>query len=366
MFSSTLLFLLGARAVIVDQPNIWTFDEWLAEFGQHPNPLSHTKSLELRKEHYNANLEKIKAHNSQGHSWSMGLNNYADLTPDEFASLRNKKMCGSHMEKGAVRHKERCDKRLGTTLGAEKKEKVERNPNNPKDVDWRKHDAVTSVKTQGACGACWSFASTGAIEGAWKLAGGKMTDLSEQQLIDCNTGDIYGEEANSGCQGGTMDPAFEYIMKNKGITTAKKYPYLETQNSCNKTLAKDHIVNLKGYQDVTVGSEEALENALAKGPVALGIEADETKFQLYHKGIFSGPCGEKLDHGVLAVGYGEENGKKYWLVKNSWGESWGEGGYIRIERGKQLKDGQNGLCGVLSMPTYPIILEGSFEMADEK
>lgn len=351
-----LLFLLFTNAAVLD---LWTFDEWILEYGEHPNPLSHTKSLDLRKEHYKANVEKIRKHNAMKHSWKLGLNAYADLTEDEFASLTNKKMCAPHMEKGKERHNERCAARLGVSL-EESSPKVELDPNNPPSVDWRQKGAVTPVKTQGSCGSCWSFAATGAIEGAWAVAGGNIEDLSEQQLIDCNTGKLYGEEANSGCKGGSMDPAFEYIMKNQGITTAENYPYTQSQHSCNKTLAKDSVVNLSGYHDVTVGSEEALENALAKGPVALGIEADQTKFQLYSHGVFAGPCGDKLDHGVLAVGYGEEDGKKYWIVKNSWGASWGEEGYIRIQRGIDVGDGKTGLCGVLSMPTYPIVLEGSW------
>jgi len=348
-----LLSLLGLSSSETAREHM-LFEEWTEIFGDFPNAISASKSQELRKRHYEENVQKIKTHNAMGHTWKLGVNAYADLTSDEFASLHSRKMCGEHMQKGQAKASILC---LGAT-------KEERNSNNPPSVDWRDFNAVTPVKTQGSCGSCWTFATTGAIEGAWKLAGGNITDLSEQQLIDCNTGKIYGEEANNGCKGGSMDPAFKYIMANHGLATAKHYPYRMNEGHCRKNLANETVVNLSGYKDVNVGDEIALENALAIGPVALGIEADQTAFQLYSHGVFSGKCGAKLDHGVLAIGYGhdEDEDKDYWIVKNSWGTSWGEKGYIRIERGA---GGAMGLCGVLSMPTYPIVQKGSFTLATE-
>lgn len=208
-------------------------------------------------------------------------------------------------------------------------------------VDWRQKGAVTAVKNQGQCGSCWAFSTTGSVEGAHQIATGKLVSLSEQQLVDCSAA-----EGNMGCRGGLMDNGFEYIIKNGGITTEANYPYAEKQGQCDKTVSKD--VQISGYKDVPVGDEDSLMSAVAKGPVSIAIEADQMGFQFYHKGVFAGNCGKKLDHGVLLVGYGSENDQDYWLVKNSWGATWGDSGYIKLVRGKDQ-------CGLADSASYPTV-----------
>merc|ERR1711988_1458741 len=239
-----------------------------------------------------------------GNNFELGVTAFADLSADEFGkshfgmakpdalwtSLPN---LGSHVYKG---------EELATS------------------IDWTTKGAVTSVKDQGQCGSCWSFSTTGALEGAWKLASGKLVSLSEQQFVDCDTGD-------SGCNGGLMDTAFEFAEKN-AICTEHSYPYKGVDGTCDASHCTVGIPKggVTGFKDVPEDSEKDLMSALNQQPVSIAIEADRSVFQLYKKGVLSGACGSTLDHGVLAVGYGIEKGTKYWLVKNSWGESWGDNG----------------------------------------
>jgi len=211
----------------------------------------------------------------------------------------------------------------------------------PASIDWTTKGAVTAIKDQGQCGSCWAFSTTGSVEGAWQIAGNKLVSLSEQQLVDCS-----GSFGNEGCNGGLMDYAFEYIIANKGITTEQGYPYKGVDGTCKKN--QKAAATIKGYQDVTSGDEDALLDAVALGPVSVAIEADQSCFQFYSGGILSDPsCGTNLDHGVLAVGYGTDStNTNYWKVKNSWGKSWGEKGYVRMIRGQNE-------CGISLAASYP-------------
>lgn len=184
------------------------------------------------------------------------------------------------------------------------------------------------------------------MEGITKIKRDKLVSLSEQQLVDCS------KDGNNGCSGGLMDNAFEYI-KQHGITTEDKYPYQENdQGACQASEnADDSAAQITGYEDVPANSEEALQQAVSKQPVSVAVDA--TNFQLYSGGVLSDNCGTQLNHGVLAVGYGTtEDGKDYWLVKNSWGEDWGEKGYLRILRGSGT---EGGLCGIAMNASYPTI-----------
>jgi len=207
-------------------------------------------------------------------------------------------------------------------------------------VDWRTSGAVTPVKNQGQCGSCWSFSTTGAVEGAWKIKGNTLVSLSEQQLMDCSTA-----EGNQGCNGGLMDDAFKYIMKNGGLDSEADYPYTARDGVCNKAKAAKKVAAIRTYKDVQKNSEAQLAAAVAIGPVSVAIEADQAGFQSYTSGVFNGPCGTQLDHGVLAVGYTDT----YWIVKNSWGATWGDQGYIMMARGK----GAAGICGIAMAASYP-------------
>jgi cathepsin L len=267
------------------------------------------------------NLQFIKENNSE--MFTVAINKFADLTSAEFkASYTGLKLNGRERNPTPI---------IGT-------ESV------PAEVDWPTKGAVTPVKNQGQCGSCWAFSTTGSVEGAHFLKTGKLVSMSEQQLVDCSTS--YG---NMGCNGGLMDSAFQYIEKY-GIQTEASYPYTAQDGTCTYDATKV-ATKITGFSDVASKSPAQLKAAVAIGTVSVAIEADQSSFQFYSTGVLAAStCGQNLDHGVLVVGYGTENGTDYWKVKNSWGASWGEAGYIKLQRGD---DSSIDTCGVLNQPSYP-------------
>ncbi|VEL24902.1 unnamed protein product, partial [Protopolystoma xenopodis] len=223
----------------------------------------------------------------------------------------------------------------------------------PESVDWRSAGAVTPIKDQGRCGSCWAFSSTGALEGQHFRKTGILAGLSEQQLVDCSS--AYG---NMGCQGGLMDKAFQYVKDNNGIDDEKSYPYEsgKTGEASDVCKFEEQFVAAKvtGFVDLPSKDERKLKEAVANvGPISIAINSGLLSFPHYKHGIYDDPDCQgdptDLDHGVLLVGYGSENGTDYWLIKNSWGTSWGEDGFVRIRR-----DHRN-LCGVTTAPSYPLV-----------
>ncbi|KAL2771836.1 cathepsin S isoform 2 preproprotein [Daubentonia madagascariensis] len=198
----------------------------------------------------------------------------------------------------------------------------------------------------GSCGACWAFSAVGALEAQLKLTTGKLVSLSAQNLVDCST----GKYRNEGCHGGYMTEAFQYIIDNNGIDSEASYPYKAMDEKCQYD-SKNRAATCSKYTELPFGSEDALKEAVAsKGPVSVGIDASHPSFFLYRSGVYYDPaCTHTVNHGVLVVGYGNLNGKDYWLVKNSWGLNFGEQGYIRMAR----NSGNH--CGIASFPSYPEI-----------
>lgn len=182
------------------------------------------------------------------------------------------------------------------------------------------------------------------IEGITKIKKGYLPVLSEQELVDCVT-DCYG------CEGGWQTSAFQWVIDNGGITTEQDYAYSAQNGTCDATKTTNHAASITGYEQVPSGNVTALMNAVANQPVTVSIEASGLFFQFYSSGIFRGPCGLNLDHAVTVVGYGGEGFDKYWIVKNSWGTTWGENGYIRMWKDSGLS---SGVCGIALDASYPV------------
>ncbi|PIN26156.1 Cysteine proteinase Cathepsin L [Handroanthus impetiginosus] len=262
-------------------------------------------------------------------TYKLGLNRFADLTNEEYRKMYlGTRVDGKRRLTGTKSH--RYNPKVGDKL--------------PDSIDWRKKGAVVPVKDQGNCGSCWAFSAIAAVEGINQIVTGDLISLSEQELMDCDTS--YDE----GCYGGLMDYAFEFIINNGGIDSEEDYPYKGRNGHCDQYRKNAKIVTIDGYEDVTPYNEKALQKAAAHQPVSIAIEGGGIDFQLYESGIFTGWCGTDLDHGVAVVGYGTANGMDYWIVRNSWGDYWGEAGCIRMQRNVAAK---SGLCGIAIEPSYP-------------
>ncbi|XP_030518274.2 ervatamin-B-like [Rhodamnia argentea] len=324
----TLIFLLGVwacqaagRTLQGDDPMYKMHEQWMARYGRVYKDVDERQS---RFEIFKANVRGIESFNrANNRPYKLGVNQFADLTNEEFGARNRFK---SHMR--------------STKAASFKYANVSAAPSN---VDWRKKGAVTPIKSQGHCGCCWAFSAVAAVEGINEITTGKLVSLSEQELVDCDV----GSDAR-GCEGGWMGSAFEFVEKH-GLTTETSYPYVATEGECNVKSESSRTVTIKGHEAVPVNSEGALLKAVANQPVSVAIDA--RGLQLYSGGMFTGPCGTNLNHGVAVVGYGATNdGTKYWLVKNSWGEEWGEEGYIRMQRDVGAEEG---LCGIAMEASYP-------------
>lgn len=311
-------------------------DDWskFTEFQSRFNKKYETfEEVQNRFSIFVSNLRDIVLHNiNSNRTFSMGVNQFTDLTPSEFKELY---VSGLKDRVGSYG----CTSFSSSASGA------------PSSIDWRQKGAVTSVKDQGQCGSCWSFSATGAIEGAWAIKKGQLVDLSEEQLVDCAVG--YATYGSNGCNGGSMDGAFKYVIQN-GQCSLSSYPYTAGTTMKAGTCQKcSPVVHISSCSDVKVNDQISLKGAVSMQPVSIAIEADTRYFQSYSSGILTDAtkCGTNLDHGVLIVAYGEENGIKYWLVKNSWGTTWGDKGYVKIARSDSTNDA--GVCGIAMMASFP-------------
>ncbi|KAF5445364.1 hypothetical protein F2P56_034415 [Juglans regia] len=303
-------------------------EQWMARYGRSYEDIT---EKEMRFQIFKRNVEYIESFNSVGNRpYKLSVNLFADQSNEEFQASHNG-------------YKRTSNPSTSSPVTAFRYENVTAVPSS---IDWRKKGAVTPIKDQGRCGCCWAFSAVAAMEGITSITNGKSVSLSEQEVVDCDTS---GED--QGCAGGLMDDAFKFIIQNKGLTTEENYPYKGVDGTCNKNKAASHAATIAGYEDVPANNEKELLKAVANQPVSVAIDASGSDFQFYSSGVFTGECGTELDHGVTAVGYGTaEDGTKYWLVKNSWGTSWGEEGYIRMKRDIDAKEG---LCGIAMESSYP-------------
>ncbi|KAE9599928.1 hypothetical protein Lal_00045848 [Lupinus albus] len=300
---------------------------WIAKHGK---VYKDAEEKEKRFKVFKENVEYIESFNAASiKPYKLSINQFADQTNDEFKAYRN-----------GLKRLHGLRNITGTSF------KYENVSHIPVALDWRKRGAVTPIKDQGQCGSCWAFSTVAATEGIHQLSSGKLVSLAEQELVDCDTKGL-----DHGCEGGYMEEGFEFIIKNGGITSEANYPYTGFDGTCNPKKEASHVVTIKGYEKVPSNSEVALLKSVANQPVSVSVDAGGN-FQFYSSGIFEGECGTELDHGVTIVGYGiGDDGTKYWLVKNSWGTSWGEQGYIRMKRDIIAKEG---MCGIAMDASYPI------------
>lgn len=249
-------------------------------------------------------------------TFSLGVNKFADLSPDEFKNLHlglqrsNSSKCGVFADTGSEA---------------------------PDSIDWRLKNAVTTVKDQGQCGSCWAFAVTETLESAYYIKNGDLEVLAPQELVDC-------DKNSFGCSGGYPELALQYI-EDHGLDLEKDYPYTAANGVCHETDTKYKLANCF---DVPANNEKLLQKAVVSAPLVVLIEADQRLFQFYQSGIITADsCGQNLDHAVQLVGYGRENDMDYWIVRNSWGANWGENGYVKLERNSNVA---GGTCGIAMGP----------------
>jgi len=271
-------------------------------------------------------MDFVFKHNSEKHSYTVGLNKFADLTSEQFVKV----FTGLKMPQDLSS----WQKGITTT------------PNLPATWDWRNKNAVTPIKNQEQCGSCWAFSTTGSTEGCHSISKGQLVSLSEQNLMDCSTS--YG---NEGCDGGLMTQAMQYIIANGGVDTEASYPYTAQDGTCQYNPSNSGAT-LTSFVNVNSGDENDLQSKVYTGPTSVAIDASQASFQMYTSGVYSDPncSSSQLDHGVLGIGWGHDttSAMDYWNVKNSWGTDWGMNGFIWMARN------DNNMCGIATMATLPV------------
>ena len=315
-----------------------------------------THNIEATDDHHLARMfdnwlsndKFIDETNSRNLTWTLGHNAYSGMNTDEFSEFMgfraNAELLVQNQKSGFLR---------GSVPTVEQSD-VSNTESLPSSIDWRQKGVVSEIQNQQNCGSCWSFSATATLESASAIKYGKLSKLSEQELVSC-AGLKYG---NLGCNGGMYDSAWNYVKDVGGQCLESAYPYTSGNGdtgSCVKGCTPVSGTKVTSYVDVTPNSDSAMMTALNVCPISIAIEADARSFQMYTSGIYSDlqGCGNTLDHAVVLVGYNSDAGQDYYILRNSWATSWGENGYMRISKGSQ--NGKYGMCGLLMEGMYPIV-----------
>lgn len=334
MLATLWAFTAVTHALEDEKPYARAFANFVKRFHKH---YATDAEREERFAIFRANYDLVEEHNAGNHSCTLGINEFADLSQSEFAGTYNASRPASK-DSGLLRQGLPF---LGVHYAS--------GNDLPGSVDWRNKGAVTGVKNQGQCGSCWAMTTAGAIEGSWQIATGELASLSTQQFVDC-------DKRDNGCKGGNFIIASDYATKN-GICNEASYQYTAKDGTCQASKCRVVVPHygVTGMKEVNQNDEQALMEAVSKQPVGCTICANLPTFQLYRGGVLSKECGETIDHAVLIVGYGSDKGQNYWLIKNSWGTSWGESGYVRLARGIAGP----GECGIKEYPQTYVVVDGS-------
>lgn len=371
-----LLCLAAVNAFHPDFPLQERFNEWASEFRVNFDSDQHYRSV---YNNWELNHKYIEYVNNDNRTYTLGHNQFSGMSDEEYTAFLNGDLMNRGVELASFdgskidKVKERLDE-AKCLYGCAKNHKNVKKIETLKctvdcldmdvgsldevasSLDWVEKGAVTGVKNQGQCGSCWSFSTTGALEGAYFNKYGKLVSFSEQELVDCDNFKNGGRD--HGCNGGLMDNAFKWIKGNGGLCTESAYPYVsgttKAAGDCKTDCKLVDNSRITSFVDVPTSSDSAMIDALQVNPISVAIQADQKDFQLYKSGVFNGDCGTKLDHGVLLVGYGSKDGSDYYRIKNSWGTTWGDDGYIYFGRGSEFNNG-DGQCGVLLQGSYPVL-----------
>jgi len=311
------------------------FEDFNARYGKTYNNAD-VATYEAVRATYEANMQKVAEQNAKDQSLKFGENQFADLTVEQYnveagfgnrptELMGNQPYLGVHVQ---------GDEALADS------------------IDWRAQGAVTPVKDQGGCGSCWAFSAIGAIESAWIIAGGARISMSEQQILDC--------DRNVGCKGGSALFALAY-ESGVDVCSQKSYPYKAKEGSCKSgctvAMPAGSIIGVRRLNLSGTATASQMMSAIQQQPVSVSVSGGQESFKLYKSGVLSSGCGGALNHATVVVGYGNlvyQNSlgvsisEGYWLVKNSWGKTWGQDGYIMISQ-------SGNTCGILSAPVYPAI-----------
>jgi cathepsin L len=344
--------------LMITLSNALSFDDYHKTFDKY---YKDSEDYRLRERIYNKNLEMIRIVNSNPNStWKAAINHFTDRTENELQMFRGKN----------------TDLRLPKLLSVNRRHIDTSIKSYPKNVDWRRKGVVSPIRNQGSCGSCWTFAAVAAIESHLAIQTGKLIDLAEQELVSCveNPRNCGG---SGGCNGATEELGFDYVSKH-GLTLEEDFPYLAKNSQCDSNIVGKSVVKSDGFVKLPENDYNSLMKAITEvGPVSVSVDA--SYFAFYDSGVFNGfegLCGSEVNHAMVAIGYGtDEKLGDYWILRNSWGNAWGEEGYMRLKREQDAKhvtckvdnkpeigsgcdNGPKtvmvcGTCGILSDSIYP-------------